>query len=245
MKTAIIVQARMTSTRLPGKILKKVMGKPLLEYQMERLRRVSLADEIVIATTVNETDKPVVEWCQRMGVSYFRGSELDVLSRYYEAAKQYQADTVVRITADCPLIDPEVINGVIQVYQAAFPQYHYVSNCLERTYPRGMDVEVFAFSTLEEAYHEALLPAEREHVTAFIYNNPQRYQMKNVTGLADNSRYRWTVDTPEDFQLIETMLKVLYADHPDFTLDDALALLEKHPDWALINADIQQKHYGE
>ncbi|MDY7003480.1 MAG: glycosyltransferase family protein [Cyanobacteriota bacterium] len=245
MKVVIIVQARMTSTRLPGKVLKKVLGKSLLEYQIERLRRVKLANEVVIATTINEVDEPIVQLCNSLSVPYFRGSEEDVLSRYYETAKAHQADVIVRITSDCPLIDPGVIDRVIRFYINYQTEYDYVSNSLERTYPRGMDTEVFSFKALQEALKEAIAPPEREHVTPFIHRQPQRYNLASVNYLENQSHHRWTVDTPEDFELIKRILEAIYSKLPDFTLKDCLNLLDKNPEWSTINANIQQKKYGE
>ena len=176
MRVVIIVQARMTSTRLPGKVLKTVLGKPLLEYQIERLRRVKLADEIVIATTTNNADQPIIDLCDRLSIPYYRGSEDDVLARYHSAAIFHQADTVVRVTSDCPVIDPQVIDRVIYTYIDEHPKYDYVSNCLERTYPRGMDTEIFSFNALEQAFQQAITQPDREHVTPFIYQQIQ-YQL--------------------------------------------------------------------
>lgn len=245
MKIVIIVQARMTSTRLPGKILKKVLGKPLLEYQIERLRRVKLADEIVIATTINETDELIVQLCDSLSVSYFRGSEEDVLSRYYEAAKVHQADVIVRVTSDCPLIDPEVIDRVIKFYINYQTKYDYVSNSLERTYPRGMDTEVFSFKALQEAFLEATALPDREHVTPFIHRQPQRYSLASVNYSENQSHHRWTVDTPEDFELIKRIIEAIYPNLPDLTLKDCFNLLENNPEWLTINAHVQQKKYGQ
>ncbi|MBS4096877.1 MAG: glycosyltransferase family protein [Sulfuricella sp.] len=245
MRTVIIVQARMTSTRLPGKVLKTVLGKPLLEYQIERLRRVKLADEIVIATTVNETDQPIVELCQRLGVSCTRGSEEDVLARYYEAAKQYRADVVVRVTSDCPVIDPEVIDEAIRFYLDRQGECDYVSNGLKRTYPRGMDAEVFPFRVLAEAYNEAVDPPEREHVTPFIYRRPQRYRVANVMLEQNQGNHRWTVDTLEDLELVSRIIADLYPVNPSFSMQDILDLLARHPDWSEINAHIEQKKLGQ
>ena len=241
MKTVIIVQARMTSTRLPGKILLEVMDKPLLEYQVERLRRVKMADEIIIATTVNETDMPVVDFCKRLRMPYFRGSENDVLSRYYYAAKQYQADIVVRITSDCPVIDPVIVQEIITFFIANRNHYDYVSNGLEESYPRGMDTEVFYIRTLEEAYAKATEQAEREHVTPFIYRHPERYRLFNYKNTCDQSHYRWTVDTIEDFTLIRYILETLYPINPQFSMQDIIELLDKHPEWMEINAVVRQK----
>lgn len=245
MKTTIVIQARMTSTRLPGKVLKEVLGKPLLEYQIERLRRVKSADEIVIATTINETDQPILDLCNKLSVPYYRGPEDDVLARYYGAAKQYKADIVVRITSDCPLIDPVVVERVIMFFKNHYPKYDYVSNCLERTYPRGMDTEVFSFQALSEAFFEAKARPDREHVTPFIYMRPGRYRLANVHYEKNYSYYRWTVDTPEDFELIQKIITTLYPIKPCFNLHDCLELLRKNPAWMKINSHIEQKVYGQ
>lgn len=241
MNKVLIVQARMASTRLPGKILKTVLGKPLLEYQIERLKRVKLKDEIVIATTTKDTEEPIIELCERLNVPYFRGSEEDVLSRYYWAAQQNHADLVIRITSDCPIIDPAIIDKVIEYYLIHSNQFDYVSNTLERTFPRGMDTEVFSFKALSEAYNEAKDESEREHVTPFIYRNTYRYRLANVSYFEDQSKHRWTVDTMEDFQLIKRIIEHLYPINPSFTLEDTLKLLQEHPDWYYLNAHIEQK----
>lgn len=245
MKTVIIVQARMTSTRLPGKVMKRVLGKPLLEYQLERLQRVKLADEIVIATTTNQTDEPIVELCNSLSVACFRGSEDDVLSRYYGAATAHKADLVVRVTSDCPLIDPQVIDTVIDYCLQNQSHYDYVSNSLERTYPRGMDTEVFSFSTLQQAFGEATAQPDREHVTPFIYRQPARYRLGHVIYSEDCSHHRWTVDTPEDFELIQKIIEAIYPRKPNFTLEDCLSLLKKHPEWYIINSHVSQKNYDK
>lgn len=245
MKTAIIVQARMTSTRLPGKVLKEVLGKPLLEYQIERLRRVRQADEIIIATTPNATDQPIVDLCRKLGVACTRGPEEDVLARYYQAARQHRADVVVRVTSDCPVIDPDVIDRIIGHYLRHAGAVDYVSNMLQLSYPYGMAVEVFPFHVLEEAFREARLQPEREHVTPFVYAHPERYRLANVRNEEDLSHHRWTVDTAEDFALIEKIVAALYPAKPDFRTGDILDLLNKHPDWPLINAHVSQKKLGE
>lgn len=245
MKVVIIVQARMTSTRLPGKVLKEVMGKPLLEYQIERLRRVRLADEIVIATTTNCTDQPIVDLCEQLKVSCFRGSENDVLARYYEAATLYGADAVVRVTSDCPVIDPAVVTQIIRYYLDHQDSCDYVSNGLQRTYPRGMDTEVFSYKVLAEANAEASDPPEREHVTPFIYRRPERYRVVNMAFRKNAGYHRWTVDTPEDFDLVRRIIEALYLVNKDFTLDDILDLLDAHPEWVKINAHVEQKKLGQ
>lgn len=241
MKTVIIDQARMTSTRLPGKVMKEVLGKALLEYQIERLKRANEADELVIATTINDTDQPIVELCQRLGVAYYRGSEEDILSRYYEAATEFGADVVVRVTSDCPLIDPGVMDEVIGLYINNREKYDYVSNTLARTYPRGLDTEVFSMVALEKAYREAWEQPEREHVTLFMYRRPEEFSLANYGNAADFSQHRWTVDTPEDFELIKLILQELYPVNNRFTWLDILNLLNEHSEWAKINATVKQK----
>ena len=241
MRVGIIVQARMTSTRLPGKVLMPVMGKPLLEYQIERLQRVRRADDIIIATTTNDTDQPIVDLAERLGIKVFRGSEEDVLSRYFGAAKENDLEVVVRITSDCPLIDPAVVDAVIGAYLENTEKCDYVSNCLNRTFPRGMDTEVFPFSLLEKVYCEAIEQPYREHVTPYIYEDSQRFRLLNVAFQRDESHQRWTVDTPEDFKLIEHILETLYPINSFFDLEDVLALMSVHPNWYEINSQIEQK----
>lgn len=245
MRILIVVQARMTSTRLPGKVLKKVLGKPLLEYQLERLKRVSNVDDVVVATTTNLTDDPIVTLCNQLNVSSYRGSEEDVLSRYYESAQLFDADVVVRITSDCPLIDPMVVDQVIHAYCLASPAKDYVANCLERTYPRGMDTEVFSFRVLKQIHVQATSKADREHVTPYIYRHPEKYRIGHVRHCEDQSQHRWTVDTMEDFLLVKVMLENLYPTLPYFSMEDCLRLHEQNPEWIRINSNIKQKAYGE
>lgn len=240
MKVVAIIQARMGSTRLPGKVLKKVMDTTLLEYQLERVRRSALIGQIIVATTVREDDNAIVRLCEELGVNVYRGSENDVLSRYYEAAVHNKADVIVRLTSDCPLIDPEVIDGVIQLYLESVGA-DYASNALIRTFPRGLDTEVFSFQTLEEAYLKAKLPSEREHVTSYIHSQPERFKLINFSNDQDVSCHRWTVDTKEDYALIQQILQTLYPVKPDFTMQDVLDLLEQHPAWVELNAHIEQK----
>lgn len=241
LNTVIIVQARMTSTRLPGKVLREVAGKPLLEYQIERLRRARLADQIVVATTVNAADEPIVALCQRMSVPVWRGSEHDVLARYHDAAVAHHADVVVRVTSDCPVIDPQVLDATIGYYLDRRGQLDYASNSLERSFPRGLDAEVFAFKSLAEAFAEAVDEEEREHVTPFLYRRPQRYRLANVACREDFSGHRWTVDTPEDFALISHLIGALHPVLPQFGLWDMVAWLKGRPGISALNAHIEQK----
>lgn len=245
MRTVVIIQARMTSTRLPGKVLKSVMGKTLLEYQIERLRRVKSVNEIVVATTTNHIDLAIVELCDKLKVACFRGSEEDVLSRFWHAACVYNADVIVRITSDCPLIDPKLVNEAVHFYQVNVDHFDYISNALEESYPRGMDVEVFSFKVLSEAYKQATMQADREHVTPFIYRNVERYRIKNILSSRDYSQFRLTVDTIEDFTLIALLLEKLYPINPNFTMEDIIDILENNMKWVGINAHIKQKEYGQ
>ena len=243
MKTVIIVQARMTSTRLPGKVLLPLAGEPMLVRLLERLRRVQRAHGLVIATTTNATDDAIAALCAQRGVPCHRGSEHDVLSRYAEAARLHGADAVVRITSDCPLIDPVLIDQLIATFEAG--DNDYVSNMLPPTWPYGMAVEVFSAAALAQAHAEATQAAEREHVTPFIYWHPERYRLRNVASPVDLSHHRWTVDTPEDYELVRRLFDHLMPTDPQFTLADVLALLEAHPGWIAINQHIRQKPAAE
>lgn len=242
MKKLAIIQARMGSTRLPGKVLKKVLNKTLLEYQLERVKRASLIDEIVIATTLNPEDDAIEQLCKNVQIPvYRRGPADDVLARYFGAATLFEGDIIIRLTADCPLIDPTIIDQVINHYLDHLHQVDYVSNTLKRTYPRGMDTEVFSLHSLKVCYRNATKKSEREHVTAYLTNNPSLFKLQNVENQRDESHHRWTVDTSEDFLLIEKVIKQLYPCNPNFTMQDVLTLLEQHHEWQKINSHIEQK----
>lgn len=241
MKVAAIIQARMGSMRLPGKILKTINGKTLLEYQIERVKQARSIDQIIIATTVKDSEQPIVDLCEKLGVDYYRGSEENVLSRYYEGAQTFGVDVVARLTSDCPIIDPKVIDQVVKHYLDNQSSVDYVSNTLERTYPRGLDTEVFSFEALGKAYHEAVLPRDKEHVTAYFYTNPNLFKLQGIKNETDYGSYRWTVDTAEDFELIQLILTELYNPNQLFLLGDVIKLLKDHPEWNEINAHIEQK----
>lgn len=236
--TVIIIQARMGSTRLPGKVFKSVAGKPLLAHLLSRLEKVSV-DKVVVACTEHSRDDIIAQFCERESVPLFRGSEEDVLSRYLGAANEYEAETVVRLTSDCPLMDPKVVQAAIDKFKEG--GFDYVSNTINRSFPRGLDVEVFSRAILEEAAREAQTASEREHVTPFIYNRPERFALGDVFHSSDQSHHRWTVDTPEDFALVSRIIEALYPTNPCFGMEEVLALLERHPDWTRINAHIEQK----
>lgn len=211
----------------------------MLSRLIERLRRVQHANGIVIATTTNAADDAIAVLCAQLGVPCHRGSEQDVLSRYADAARLHGANVVVRITSDCPLIDPVLIDRLIATYAEGLSDY--VSNMLPPTWPYGMAVEVFSVAALEQAHAEATQAAEREHVTPFLYWRPERYRLRNVESPVDLSHHRWTVDTPEDYELVRRLFEALYPVQPDFRQADILRLLEAHPDWPSINQHILQK----
>lgn len=242
-KVVCIIQARMGSTRLPGKVLKDLFGKTVLEHLIERVKQSKLIDEIIIATTESEKDNAIVEQAEKSGVKYFRGSEKDVLNRYYNAAKESNAAIVVRITSDCPLIDPFIIDDVIRFFQEN--DYSIVTNAgndlNQRTYPRGLDVEVFSFEALQKAFKYATENYQREHVTPYIYEHAEKiYYYKNNI---DYSNYRWTLDTEEDFELISMIYKLLYRGEHDFYFDDILKVFEQHPELSKINEHVEQKKF--
>ncbi len=245
-KVVILIQARMGSTRLPGKHLKTVLDKPLLAFLLERLKRVTQVDEIILATTTNPVDDCLAEFCQLAQCSCFRGSEQDVFQRFLEAARCHQATVIIRICADCPLIDPAIIQKVLDYFLAHEPSYDYITNCLqeERSYPRGMDVEVFSVRSLEYIATQPLSPEEREHVTPYYYRHTELFSLKSLQADQNFSTYRWTVDTPADLNLITLILENIYPQKPQFTLEDLLELLKQHPEWCQLNAHIQHKIVG-
>jgi len=239
MKIVAIVQARMGSTRLPGKVMMDLLGEPVLVRDVNRLRRSELLDEVVIATTTMPADDHIVSLCKERGWPYFRGDENDVLDRYYQAARTCNADVIVRVTSDCPMIDPEIVDRVIQSF-LDIPDIDYVSNTLSpRTFPRGLDTEVMTFEALERAWMEDTDPKLREHVTPFIYRNPELFCVHAFVNETDLSDHRWTLDTPEDFAFIQAVYE--HFGNDEFTCQEILEYLEKHPEVVNINRDIRQK----
>lgn len=241
MTTLAIVQARMTSTRLPGKVLLPILGRPMLALQLERMRRSQLLGGIVIATTTNAADDPIVAMCAAEQVACFRGSEHDVLARYAGAAQAFSADTIVRITSDCPLMEPDLIDLSVGTFAQAQGQLDYVSNMLEPSFPYGLAVEVFSRDALEQAHRKATSNAEREHVTPYIYWRPEQFRLRSLPHCVDLSHHRWTVDTPKDFELISKIYSCLYPENPRFNRDQVLDLLAQFPALLDINRHIHQK----
>ena len=239
-KIVCIVQARMESTRLPRKVLKNIVGKPMLWHVIYRLKKSRLIDEIVVATTTRDEDKAIVKLAKDSDVESFAGSDEDVVDRYYHAAITHKADIIVRVTADCPLIDPNVVDRVIEYFLKGDFDYvnnTYVGACTDRklTYPDGLDTEVFSFDALEKAWKEAKMPSEREHVTSYIWKNPDNFKTGCLKYSEDLSHMRWTVDYKEDLEFMRQVFKRLYKEGDVFHMEDVLALLKEHPELMDIN----------
>jgi spore coat polysaccharide biosynthesis protein SpsF len=241
MKRVAIIQARMTSTRLPGKVMLDLDGKPLLVRQLERLERCKALDAICIATTANETDDVLVELARRAGVLAFRGSETDVLSRYLGAAAHTRAELVVRITSDCPLVMPSIVDAVVAC-ALEDPPCDYVSNTQTRRYPRGLDCEAITIAALERTAELANSAPAREHVTWFIHRErPELFTRREVVGDRDDSDLRWTIDTPDDLAMMRALWDVARLGERDATYDELVAIARAHPEITALNAGVEQK----
>jgi spore coat polysaccharide biosynthesis protein SpsF len=235
MKTIAVIQARMSSTRLPGKVMLDLAGKTVLNRVVSRVSQIHGIDEIIIATSSQAVDEIIVRSARKMGVKVHRGSLEDVLSRYYEVAVNEKADLIMRITSDCPLLDPVQSGKVLQ----RIGEHDYASNFLKRTLPRGLDTEVFTFDALERTFKEAHEQVFREHVTPFIYNNPSLFKVCSVyEESADYSHYRWTLDTLDDYLLLHKIYEHLDS---EFGYEDVLAIMKRHPEWVKINEHVEQK----
>jgi len=237
-KIGAIIQARMGSSRLPGKVMINIKGKSVLAHVIERVQQCKRLDQIIIATTTEPEDDVVVKEAKDCGVSVYRGSSEDVLARYYEAAKNYDIETIIRITADCPLIDPQIVDEMILKYLGH--NYEIVTNAgidlSKRTYPRGLDCSVFSFHALREAYYQA--QKYREHVTPYIFETSKSVRVYQND--VDMSKHRWTLDVPEDLMLIEKIYEYLYHGKHNFYMKDILALVNTYRLYE-INGHIQQK----
>ena len=234
-KVTAIIQARMTSTRLPGKVLMEVMGRPLLSYQIERLRFSKMIDNIIIATTANKEDNPIIELAQKEGLSFYRGSEDDVLDRYYQAAKKYNVKHVMRLTADCPLVDPMICDLVVEKYISEDADYVHTG----QSFTEGLGCEVFKFSVLEKIWKNAHVKSEREHVTLYIRNCWEEFHCIILENETDDSKYRITVDEKRDFFVVKALLENLYSKYKKpFSLDDVKVYFKAHPEIYALNADI-------
>jgi spore coat polysaccharide biosynthesis protein SpsF len=239
MKRVVVVQARTGSSRLPGKVLLPLQGKPVLARQLERMKAAKYAFDLVVATTTDPADDPIVDVARSEGVACFRGHPTDLLDRHLMAARAHGADTVVKIPSDCPLIDPRVIDRVLAFDEANAGSFDFVSNLQPPTYPDGNDVEVMTIGALETAWREADKPFQREHTTPFLWDQPERFRCANVaweTGLHYADAYRFTIDYPEDYEFIRAVYAELHNPLRTFSLDDILDLLARRPDIRELNA---------
>lgn len=234
-KVTAIIQARMTSTRLPGKVLMEVLGRPLASYQIERLRFCHCIGDIIIATTVNKADDPIVRFAETEGLPWYRGSENDVLDRYYRAATVFGAGHVMRITADCPLIQPDICDRTVEAYENSGADYVRTGS----SFAEGLDCEVMSFESLNRSWKNARLASGREHVTLYIRNHPDAFQIMEIENAIDDSRYRLTVDEPEDFDLVKAVIENLYPESDGyFTIHDIKRFLSRHRHIFEMNAHI-------
>jgi len=233
---AAIVQARMGSTRLPGKVMMDVLGRPLLARVIERAQAIPGVERVILATTADPRDQPLIALAGARGIAAFAGSEDDVLDRYYQAARQFEVEVVVRITADCPLLDPGVSGAVLARFLRG--DVDYASNTHPPTFPDGLDTEVFSFAALARAWRDASLPSEREHVTAYLWKNPDRFRLANVSNNADLSAERWTVDEAQDLEFVRAIYAAL--GQPVFGMADVLHVLEQHPELRELNSALKR-----
>lgn len=238
-RIGIITQARTTSSRLPKKVLLPINGKTILQYHVERTRESGYP--VFLATTINETDNEIYALSEKLSLPCFRGSEHDVLSRFYETAKRFELEVIVRVTSDCPLIAGELIKEGVETYLKQDNPNSYVSNCIERTYPRGFDFEIFSFKALESAYHLAKSDPEREHVTPFVRNPEKNHgvNLVHIKNKVDASKFRITLDEEDDWTLIQTLIKDFKADK--MKSNEIIDLLSKNPSLANINMGVEQK----
>jgi spore coat polysaccharide biosynthesis protein SpsF len=231
-----ILQARTSSSRLPGKVLKPILGRPMLLHQLDRVRRARSLDTLVVATSTDPSDDSIEALCRSAGVICFRGSLDDVLDRFYQVALAYHPRVVVRLTGDCPLTDPDLIDRVVEFFgSGAFD----IAGTAE-TFPDGLDVEVVRFEILEHAWRHATRRSDREHVTLFVHRQPERFRIGRYPSDTDLSHMRWTVDEPEDFELIQRIYETLYPRNPAFTTRDILDLLAEQPDLLELNRGIRR-----
>ncbi len=241
-KIVAIIQARMGSTRLPGKGLVDVCGRAMLDLVVRRTARARTLTRVVVATTTESRDDLIESHLEPLGVACFRGDEDDVLARYHAAAAAFGAEVVVRITADCPLIDPGVIDEVVGAFLAARPDY--ASNTLRRTWPHGLDTEAFTAAALDRAFREATEPYQRAHVTPYLYQHPERFRLLPVVGPEAPDDWRWTVDTLDDLRFVRAVYEH-FAGHDDFAWHEVRDLILAKPALAAINAHVRQKRLEE
>ena len=246
MKIVAIIQARMSSTRLPGKVLKDICGKPMLWHIHNRLRHAKLVDQVVIATSNRKSDVPIVRFAEENEIPCYAGSELDLLDRWNKAIKKFKADAVVRVTGDCPLADPTIVDKVVKYYLEKGP-FDFVSNSRPKaTYPDGLDVEIYAAKALEKAWKEIRDPFLREWGSANFFEHPEKYSLANLENNEDLSHMRWTVDYQDDLDFVREIYRRLYRQDSIFLMEDILNLLNKYPELMKINkSHVGQDSYKE
>lgn len=245
MKIVAIIQARMGSTRLPRKILMEIGKKPMLWHVVERTRQSKNVDEVILAIPDTKENNALEDFAIKNNIKCYRGSEENVLSRYYEAAKKFKADVIVRITSDCPLIDPTIIDEVVAKHiktQADFTANLREGKGEKRTFPRGLDVEVFSFSALEKSNFKAQNNFQREHVDSYIFENQDEFKIEAIDSEEDFSSLRWTVDEVKDLEFVREVYKKLYKEGKVFLMEDIISLLKKYPELAEVNSSVKQKH---
>lgn len=238
MKADVIIQARNGSSRLPHKVFLQILNKPIIEYIIERIKIAKNIRNIIIATTTKNEDNKIVDLAKRLNIKSYRGKEEDVLDRFYQASKIFNLKHIVRITADCPLIDPDIIDTAIMRYFDSGADY--CSNTLEISFPDGEDVEVFRFASLRHAWKEADLLSEREHVTPFMTKHPEIFKLESYKSKKDLSDKRWTLDEKKDYEFIKSVIEELYPKKPDFRINDILSLLKKKPYLEEMNKNIER-----
>lgn len=243
-----IIQARMASSRLPGKVLQELGNQPVLGWVVRRARRAARINRVVVATTTDPSDDPVAEYCLANEIALTRGSMQDVLDRYYQSAKHFNADVIVRLTGDCPLVDPGMLDDNLKVFLESDPRLDFAANRLpppfKRTVPIGLDAEYCTFEALEYAWKAAGEAHQREHVMPYFYEHPEKFNILHITHEPDYGKYRWTVDTPEDLALLRR-IAAQFPGRDDFSWLEVLEVVQAHPELAEMNIDVQHKDYRE
>lgn len=232
-----IIQARLGSTRLPGKVMLDLAGRPMLSHVIARMKRSRLTSRLIVVTTVDAEDLPIVEMARALGLPVFRGSATDPLQSFVSAARLYGADHVVRIKGDCPIIDAQVVDAAIRLHLDEGADY--TGNCLQRSYPVGLDVEILSREALEKVWREAALRSEHEHITLYVHNHPELFAIRHLAQADDRSALRWTVDYPEDYDLVSRIFAALYPLDPEFGMSAVLDFLSHRPEFALLNAHVR------
>lgn len=252
MRPVAIIQARMGSSRLPGKVLKPLLGRPMLWHIVQRLRFVNGILETVVATSDRPGDEPIRRFCREQGIPFFAGSEEDVLDRFYQAARTFEGDPLIRVTGDCPFVDPDLVGRLLDRYRAGGYDHFAIATgagaifLAGGRFPDGLDAECFSFASLERAWREATDPADREHVTPYMWRNKFLFRCSHLTGEKDYSSCRWTVDNEDDFRLVEKIYEELYQETRPFLMADIHRFLSDHPDLASLNREyIGKEGYEE